>query len=309
MNNDKIKIIFFGSGTFGLPTLKSLLNNDNFIIKAIVTQPDKASGRGLKIIDSPIKKIAVEKNIPLLQPASLQDLLLPDNIDLLIVISYAKILPQPILAHAKYGALNLHASLLPKYRGAACVQAPILNGDKNTGVTIIKMDNGIDTGDILAYRDIPLDKKENYGSLYEKLSKLGAEIFPDIILKYFNQQLSLRRQDDMLAGYVKKITKNDGRIDWRNTAEYLERFIRTMHPWPGAWSLWENKKIKIIAADYLQEKNDYEAGQIFYTDNKLKIKCLSDCLLITELQLEGKKPATPENLLHGYPHLKTAKLI
>lgn len=306
--NIKIKTIFIGTPDFSIPSFTSLLSDERFEIIAVFTQPDKAVGRSNKIQKTPVKILAEKNNIPVYQPEKISNYLsysdndnFPiDNVDLIVVIAYAQIIPQKILDIPKYGCINVHGSLLPKYRGSSCIQASILNGDATSGVTIMKMDKGMDTGDILNQAEIKLDKKETTATLFDKISNLGAEILPDTIFHYIDGSINPKKQDNSKSSTVGKTKKEDGYIDWNNTASQIEKQIRAMTSWPGAWTKVNNKILKILEADEsIDDFRDKKIGQIFTSNKKLYIKCGQNSLEIKKLQLEGKKPLSSIDFING----------
>ena len=283
----KTRIIFIGTSEFGSPAFKALAENPSFEIILAITQPDKPAGRQQILISSAIKIIAEKKNITVLQPEHIIDikekiiLLKPD---LIITIAYAQLIPEEILKIPKYGCLNLHASLLPKYRGAAIIQAAILNGDQQTGLSLIKMDKGLDTGPILA--------------------QIPVNISPDFLINTVDQYLAGKiipvPQDAGQTSYAKALIKSDGLIDWAKPAHDLVRFIRAMSPWPAAWTWWQGKKIKIISAQIEPiEINSYKPGKTFKYNNGLAVQCGQNALIVKKLQLEGKKELESEEFLRG----------
>ncbi len=299
-----IKIIFIGTASFGLPSFLALAKDGDFEIVLAITQPDKPTGRKQIITSSPIKIAAEKKNITVLQPEHIMDirekisLLSPD---LIIVAAYAQLIPEAILNLPKYGCLNLHASLLPKYRGAAIIQAAILNGDGQTGLTVIKMDKGLDTGAILAQTAISINDEDTAGTLYDKMSEAGADFLVAAIKKYLAGKITPEPQNSGAASYAKVLTKSDGLIDWSKPAKYLEKFIRAMNPWPMAWTWWDGQQIKIISAQKQPiEINSYKPGKTFKYSAGLAVQCGQNALIIKSLQLEGKNVATSEEFLRGH---------
>ena len=224
--------------------------------------------------------------------------------DAILVIAYAQIIPEKILSIPKYGCINVHGSLLPKYRGASCIQAPILNGDKETGITIMKMDKGLDTGPIIKQEKIDIDEKETSESLSKKLSLLGSKILIPVLLEYIEGKITPKNQDEKMASYVKIIKKNDGHIDWLKSNTEIERLIRAMQPWPIAYSLIDKedlKKINIFESEKLLIKEkSLKPGQIFLFNNELAIKCGVNALIIKKLQLSGKKLISGHEFINGY---------
>jgi methionyl-tRNA formyltransferase len=306
--NNKIKTIFIGTPDFAIPSFQSLIKDERFDIVACFTQPDKAVGRSGKIQETPIKILAKKNNIPIYQPKKISNY--PSysdnnnfpisNVDLIVVVAYSQIIPEKILDIPKYGCINVHGSLLPKYRGSSCIQASILNGDKKSGVTIMKMDTKMDTGDILNQEVIILNKKETTESLFQKVSKLGAELLPDTISNYIEGKIYPEKQDDSLSSIVKKTTKEDGKIDWKKDADYIEKQIRAMTSWPGAWTRINGKFLKILEADIyeINHKNKI-IGQIFSENKKLYIKCGKNTIEVKKIQLEGKKPLNSKDFING----------
>ena len=300
----KTKIIFIGTAEFGLPAFEGLTRDENFEIVLVITQPDKPIGRKQVVTSSPIKIAAEKKDITILQPEHIIDikekisLLKPDVI---IVAAYAQLIPEEILNLPKHGCLNLHASLLPKYRGSAIIQAAILNGDEKTGLTIIKMDKGLDTGPILAQTAINIDNNDTAETLYDKLSAMGADFMLETVKKYLAGKITPKIQDSSQASYVKEITKSDGLINWSKPATDIEKFIRAMNSWPMAWTWQDGKQIKIISAQNQPiEINSYKPGKTFKYNNGLAVQCGKDALIIKKLQLEGKNALESEEFLRGH---------
>jgi len=302
-NNNKIKIVFVGTAEFGLPAFQLLQEDQNSEIILVITQPDKLAGRHRTIVSPPIKRAALEHDLTVLQPEQIIDI--KDKIallkpDLIITIAYAQLIPEVILNIPKFGCLNLHASLLPKYRGAGIIQAAILNGDQQTGLSIIKMDKGLDTGPILAQIPVEIEPNDTAGTLYERLSKLSADFLLKTVKQYLDGKLTPRPQEANQASYIKELTKGDGLIDWTKTAEELSRFTRAMSPWPMAWTWWQGKKIKIIAVQPEPiEINSYKPGKTFKYNSGLAVQCGKNSLIIKKLQLEGKTELKSEDFLRG----------
>ena len=306
MTNNKIKTIFIGTADFGLPALKALLKDDHFEILGVITQPDKPVGRKQLITPPPIKAEALKYNIPVHQPEKISNFKFQiSNLDLIIVIAYAQIIPKNILEAPKYGVINVHGSLLPYCRGAACIQGPIIDGKKEAGVTIMLMDKGLDTGPIISQKTILIDKKDTAGSLTEKISDLGAELLIPTLKNYIFGKIKPQKQTEAQASYVKKLTKQDGHINWQKPAKEIERFIRAMTPWPGAFGELKIKnyelRIKILLAESKPvEINKYKPGTLFEYNNRLAIQCGKDALIINKIQLAGKKPIAGEEFIRGH---------
>lgn len=301
---NKFKIIFIGTSAFGLPAFNALAENSDFEIVLAVTQPDKPVGRKQLIISSPIKIAAEKNNITVLQPEHIADIREKIAIlkpDIIMVAAYAQIIPEEILSLPPYGCVNLHASLLPKYRGSAIIQAAILNGDKQTGLTIIKMDKKLDTGPILSQIAIDISDEDTAGTLYGKLSSASSDFTVGTIKKYLSNKIDPKPQDNSLSSYAKELTKSDGLINWTKPADELEKFIRAMNPWPMAWTWRNGKQIKIISAQKKAiEINSYKSGKTFKYNNGLAIQCGQNALIIKCLQLEGKTVLSSDEFLRGH---------
>ena len=303
-NKEKIKIIFAGTPDFAIPSFQSLINENNFEILAVITQPDKKQGRKQILSPTPVKITAENYKIAVWQPEKIKEYekeIIKANPDLGVVIAYGQIIPQDILDIPRYGWINIHASLLPKYRGAACVQAAILAGDQETGITIMKIDKGLDTGPILKQTKIKINKEDTAETLSDKLAKLGAEIIVETLKNYISGKIKPKNQNNSEFSYVQTLSKADGKINWQKNAEEIERMTRALNPWPGTWTELNSKKIKIISAfPNILKINKYKIGETFLSDGKLAVQCGQNALLIKRLQLEGKKETTAEEFLRGH---------
>lgn len=304
MTDKRYKVIFMGTPEFAVPGLKALNKDKRFQIISVITQKDKPIGRKQELSFAAIKKTALELGLPILQPERLKNITDKLKIlepDFIVVIAYGQILNEEILNIPKIACVNVHASLLPKYRGAACLQAPILNGDKETGVTIMLMDKGLDTGTILKQEKIILTGTENLETVHDNLSELCANILGDTLINFIDGKIKPETQNEALASYVKIIDKSDGKINWKDSVEVIERKVRAFNPWPGAFSFLERKMLKIIKAETLKNEGiNLEIGQIFETNKQLAVKCGQNSLLILELQLEGKKVMDSQSFLIGH---------
>ena len=311
-----IKIAFFGTPDFSVPTLKELIKSEVFRVEVVITQPDKALGRGKKISYSPIKNIALENNIPTLQPNSIKKEwndfkieLDKYNCDIGIVIAFGQILPTSLLQYFKYGCLNLHASLLPRWRGAAPIQAALENGDTETGVCLMQMEEGLDTGGYYAKSILKLNDNYNAGQLHNELADISAKLLLDNLNEVVNKKLKLVEQDNSQASYAKKISKADEKINWAKTARQIHNKIRSLSPYPGAYCLINNKRLKILKTKVLDETIKSPGGQIVYQDkSRLQIACGQGVLDILEVQIEGKKKMTIVEFLNGH-ELKQGDLL
>lgn len=303
----KIRVIFMGTPEFALPGLRRLIATPDFEIVGVYTQPDKPVGRKQTLTASPVKELALEHNIRVFQPEKINSEI--ENIknlkpDLIVVIAYGKIIPQAILDIPMQGCINVHASLLPKYRGAACLNAPILNGDTETGVTIMKMEAGLDTGPILRQAKIKLSGAETLEDVHDQLSELGAEILIPTLTDFIGGGIKPQAQDDAQASYVKTIDKEDGKIIWTKSAAEIERMIRAYNPWPGTYGEIDRQILKIIAVDQkILSINDHSVGNLFLEDKKLAVQCGQGALNILKLQLAGKKIMTAAEFINGNRNL------
>lgn len=317
MNNNnfsKIKnlnLIFFGTSSFALPSLEELFKN-NYSIKAVITKPDKLIGREKIINFSPVKASALKFNLNIFQPENLKNEHFYEDFlklspDLCIIAAYGKIIPKIYLEVPKFGFINIHPSLLPKYRGPTPIQTAILNGEKETGVTINLVDEEMDHGDIIKSRKIEI-KNKNYQELERELANFGAKLLIETIPDYINGKIKPIPQDHSKATFTKKFVWQDGKIDWSKSAEEINRKIRALNPNPGTWTIWEIKEgkiLKIIEGLPIQEKNDkIKIGQVFFTENKeAAIKCgFNTALLPKIIQLEGRKKNSIKEFLNGHPN-------
>lgn len=309
-----MRVIFMGTPYFAVSSLETLINSSDFKLIAVVTALDKPVGRKQELTPSPVKALAQKNNILILQPEKVKNEEFAEQIkdlrpDLIVVTAYGKIIPKYILDIPRYGCVNVHASLLPKYRGPAPIQAAILEGEKTTGITIMLMDEKMDTGPIISQREIEIDSKDSLETLQDKLAVLGASLLFETLPRYINGELKPRPQDDSLATYCQMITRDDGKLFWDKTSEEIERQIRAFTPWPGAFTFYHiqpNKRLKIIKAEisnYVAENNDWEYGKIVFDSGKLLIKTGNRWLSILELQLEGGRPISPQEFINGYKNM------
>jgi len=304
-----LRIIFMGTPELAATSLAALLREPTFQIIAAVTQPDRPKGRDLKLQTSPVKELALKAGIPVLQPAKAREesflaelrILQPD---LIAVAAFGQILPKNILELPRLGCLNVHTSLLPKYRGASPIQSAILNGDTETGVTIMKMDIGLDTGDILTQCRTAISDADNAATLHDRLAQLGGELLSSTIRDYAAGKITPQPQPHELATHVAKIRKEDGRIDWAQSARTIWNRIRAFTPWPGAYTFLPHETkpvlLKIWQADVLDESGEY--GVILRADkNGIVIGCRDGSLRVTNLQREGGRRLGAAEFLTGNP--------
>jgi len=315
-----MRIVFMGTPDFSVPALKALVEVGHQVI-AVVTQPDKPKGRGKEVQMTPVKIQAMEYGIPVYQPAKVREasfveVLQGMEADVYVVIAFGQLLPKAVLELPKYGCINIHASLLPKYRGAAPIQWCVIDGERETGITTMMMDVGLDTGDMLEKTVIPIEEKETGGSLHDKLSLAGGALILSTLKKLEEGTLVRTPQTDEGTCYAKMLTKSLGDIDWNQSAVSIERLIRGLNPWPSAYTLWNGKTIKIWSADvttsreaaaFLSEsgvpsETGITPGTVVCSDKRRLVVCTGGGLLsIRELQMEGKKRMDTPAFLRGYP--------
>ncbi|MBI5765812.1 methionyl-tRNA formyltransferase [Candidatus Falkowbacteria bacterium] len=302
----KIRIVFAGTPNFAAPFLNSLSNESDFEVVAVLTRPDKPVGRDQVLTYSPIKELAKKKNINILQPENIKDeKIIIDLFDLspdfLVVAAFGQIIPREILNIAKYGNINAHPSLLPKYRGASPIQSAILNGDQETGITIMLMDELMDHGPILAQQKISLNGDETADTLHKELAEVGKTLLIKTIKQLSDNAITPQPQNHDSATYCKIIKKNNAKINWLNPAQTIERQIRAYYPWPTAWTTYGNKRLKIFPpAKILDDIKSKKPGEVFLFDNQLAVACgQDDALIISGLQLEGRPQMNTDNFLRG----------
>lgn len=311
-----MKIIFMGTPDFSVGALQALVDAGHEI-KAVVTQPDKEKGRGKELQCSPVKECALKNNIPVFQPVKIKnseaiEILRGYHADVFVVAAFGQILSKEILDMPKYGCINIHASLLPKYRGAAPIQWAILDGEKETGITIMKMDEGIDTGDILLQENVIIDDEETGESLFHKLSECGADLIVKALPLIENGELTPQKQDEHSSSYAKMLKKEMGLLDFKMPAVVLERKIRGLNSWPSAYTYYDGKTMKIWKAACVDIQNEWkrtEPGTIVEVGkNSFTIMTGEGGLRVSEVQLEGKKRMDAAAFLLGYKMQKGQQL-
>lgn len=302
-----MRIVFMGTPDFAAASLKKLID-EKYDIAAVFTQPDKPRDRGMKLSYSPVKELALENNIPVYQPTKLRDGTATELIkslrpDILVVVAYGRILPDDMLEVPKYGAINVHASLLPKYRGAAPIQWAVLNGDKITGVTTMYLASEMDTGDIIYTAETEIGEFETSGELFDRLMVMGAELLDRTLRDIEAGTAPRTQQDHSKASYVKMLDKSLSPIEWAKTPREIIKQIYGLQPWPVATAELDGKVFKIYSAEYTQNKTDKAPGSVVSAGKKgIEIACLGgETLLITELQAAGKKRMKASDYLLGHP--------
>lgn len=301
-----MRIVFFGTPDFAIPSLDILIKN-SYDIVAVVTTPDKEKGRGLKLEPSPIKKYTLSKNLLILQPQSLKDLEFQNrlrelNPDLGVVVAY-RILPKEIYTIPKLGTFNLHASLLPKYRGAAPIQWALINGEKVTGVTTFFLEEKVDTGNIILQREVPIDDEDNFQTLHDKLAVIGSELVFETVKLIETGKFDLIPQNESLATPAPKITKEICRINWTNEALKIHNLIRALSPTPGSFTYHNGKILKIYKSKITNLFSTDKPGKIILDKNEILVNTADYYLSILELQLESRKKMNVNEFLLGYKNL------
>lgn len=300
-----MKIIFMGTPDFAAEALKAIVEAGHQVT-AVVTQPDRQKGRGKEISFSPVKEYALTQEIPVLQPVRIKapeavDELKKFEADVYVVAAFGQILSKQILTIPRLGCINIHASLLPKYRGAAPIPWAILNGDAKTGVTIMQMDEGMDTGDMLLQREIPIEENDTAESLHDKLMLLGAELITEALPQLEAGELTPEKQRDEEATHVGKLDKNFGYIKWQESAELIARKVRGLHSWPSAYTFFRGKRLKIREASALPGNEGQNYGQIRRVDKEaFYVQTGEGMLRVTGVQMEGKKAMSVREFLLGY---------
>ena len=299
-----MKIIFMGTPDFAVGTLRSLAEAGHEIT-LVVSQPDKPKGRGHAMVPTPVKVVAEELGIPVFQPVKIReakDVLEKTEADVYVVAAFGQIIPASILHMKKYGCINVHASLLPKYRGAAPIQWAVIDGEKESGVTIMQMDEGLDTGDMLAKAIVPLDEKETGGSLFDKLSEAGGRLCVETLAKLEKGEITPEKQGESPTAYASMLDKKMGNIDWNKSAVVIERLVRGLNPWPSAYTHLDGKTLKIWACDVLpQSASKGESGEILeVTKDAIHVQTGDGILVLREIQLAGKARMDAGAFLRGY---------
>jgi methionyl-tRNA formyltransferase len=304
-----VRVVFMGTPDFAVPTLKRLIASYEVI--GVVTQPDRPAGRGSKIQMSPVKLIALKAGIPVFQPEKLRR---PEAVhelrqwdaDLYVVAAFGQILPQSVLDIPRFGAINVHASLLPRWRGAAPIQAAIRAGDSETGITIMKMDAGLDTGPILSQRAIPIADDETGQSLHDKLAELGGDLLIDTLPGYLNGTIQPIPQDEARATFAPRIDKDEGQIDWAQSAAQIDRTVRAFTPWPSAFTIWDDQLLKILAGSCLS--GSAPVGAVVERGGAVAVGTGDGLFRLERVQLEGRKPTHIDDFVRGHPNFIGSQL-
>ena len=299
-----IKTIFIGTPDFAVPALRALVRDTDFKVELVITRPDAPAGRGLILTEPPIKQLALELKLPLSQSTTIKEALSQLQIispDIIVVAAYAQIIPPAILELPRYGCLNIHPSLLPVYRGASPLHSVILNNDQATGVTIMKMDERLDTGPILAQEKITVSPEATTAELSKTLAELGAKLLTRTIKDWLAGRLEPRAQDNASASYAPQVTKANGLLNWSDPANKIEQRVRAYGDWPGAWTWAKGQQVKILAVEHNPlPLNTAKPGKTFIYNNQLAVQCGADALVISRLKLEGKKDISGQEFINGH---------
>ncbi|WP_455715588.1 methionyl-tRNA formyltransferase [Anaerosporobacter sp.] len=308
-----MKVLFMGTPDFAVSTLESIIKAGHEVV-GVVTQPDKPKGRGKAVLYTPVKEKALEHDIPVYQPVRVREESVIEELsklqpDIGVVVAFGQILPQNLLDMPKFGCVNVHGSLLPKYRGAAPIQWAVIDGEAVSGITIMQMDAGLDTGDMISKVEVPLESDETYGSLHDKLAVAGAKLLVETLELFDNGTVTREKQDDSKSNYAIRLTKELGKMDFSKSAVELERLIRGLNPWPSAYTSLNGKTLKVWKADVLEKQFDGELGEIVdVTKDSICVKTADGTLAFKEIQLEGKKRMEVGSFLRGFTVEKGEKL-
>ncbi len=299
-----LRIIFAGTPEFASIHLQAIIDSNHEVI-AVYSQPDRPAGRGRKLTPSPVKQLALEHNIPVFQPKSLkaedaQQELAALEPDLMVVVAYGLLLPQAVLDIPKYGCINVHGSILPRWRGAAPIQRAIAAGDKESGVTIMQMDAGLDTGDMLLKACCPIHADDTSQNLHDRLAEIGAPCLQQALDKIAAGTLMPEKQDDEQANYAHKMSKEEGGIDWSKPAQEIDCLVRAFNPWPVAWAELEEERIRVWQATASEASSDKAPGTIISADKQgITVSCGTGSLVLKQLQLPGSRAMSVQDLLNS----------
>ncbi len=305
MSDTPLRIIFAGTPDFAAESLAAVLNTKHQVV-AVYTQPDRPAGRGRKLRPSPVKALALEHDLPVYQPLSLKDaeqqqILAELNADLMIVVAYGLLLPQAVLDTPRLGCINVHASLLPRWRGAAPIHRALLAGDATTGITIMQMDAGLDTGNMLSKVECAIEASDTSGTLHDRLAVLGAELLVETLAPLAAGTLTPESQNNNLATYAHKLEKQEGQIDWTLPAEEVVRRVRGFNPWPVCFTRLGDDNLRVWSAEMDSQPAAAEAGTIVTADAEgIRVACGQGCVRLTQLQLPGGKAQPVKTLLNAH---------
>lgn len=302
--NPNCSVVYFGTPSFSASVLDALVQT-RYKPQLVVTMPDKKQGRAQVLAPPPVKLVAQQHNIPVVQPATLDsNFELEKEYDLFLVFAYGLLIPQRILEMPKHGAVNVHASLLPQYRGASPVQHALLSGDATTGITLMLMDQKMDHGPIIAQHEISIDEQETYATLIQKIAQQTTPLLQTTLPKWLSGEIQPTPQNHANATYTSMLTTQDARIDWNNSAQRIERMVRAFNPKPGAFTFWNNKRLKIMRAELTTAQSSLPFGTVSVENNNLLIACNDLFLKINDLQLEGQNIKTTHQFLQAHDDIQ-----
>ena len=309
----KIKIIFIGTAEIATPLLRAISRDDRFEITSVITQIDKPAGRKLELTPCPVKKMADELNIPTFQPDSINDKTSLDEIkkqkpDAMIVMAYGQILSSSVLGIAIKGCFNVHASILPKYRGASPIQSALLNDEKETGISLMKMEEKMDTGSVYKDFKVRIEESDNFLTLTHKLADIAGKNIPDAVYSAIKGDIKPKDQDEKKATYCTKIAKEDGNIDWSEEAQKISAKIRAFYNWPGTYTFFNGRRLKILEAKSINMKHDHDPGTVFKSGDKIAIAAKNGIIMPITLRPEGKTSQSINDFINGNPGFINSKL-
>lgn len=301
----KIPLIFAGTASIGCPLLEALHQDGRFEIRTVITSVDRPAGRKMKLTPSPIKEKAIKLGLPVFQP---QDINAEESMAkikmlqplLIVVIAYGQLFKKELLQLPPFGCINVHGSLLPKYRGASPIQQALLNQDSETGISIMRMEEGMDSGPVFARFKIPIEKSDDSTSLFDKLAELSAQKTPDALEQIISHQVKPISQNEAEASYCQKIQKTDGEINWNEPADQIVAKIKAFAGWPGSYTFWEGKRLKIIKAGQANNDGPEPAGMVVQKGGHILVRCQKGAIQLKEVQLEGKSSQPIEVFVKGY---------
>lgn len=306
------RIVFMGTPAFAVPTLEALITSQNVV--GVVTQPDRPAGRGREVQASPVKRVAEEAGLPLYQPRSLRPLEAAEPLrawrpDAIVVAAFGQILRAHVLDLPPLGCINVHASLLPRWRGASPIQHAIMAGDEQSGITLMRMDKGLDTGPMYVQQALAIHADETSATLHDRLATLGAQMILASLPDVLHGRIAPQPQEETLATYAPMISKEAGLLDWSKSGAQLDRHVRAMTPWPGAFSYWDGQMLKILAAHSIPGSGgSHQPGQVFTAGEQIAVQTGDGALVIERLQLAGKRALGATDFVHGRPDFAQAVL-
>jgi methionyl-tRNA formyltransferase len=298
------RVVFMGTPEFAVPTLTTLA--DRFEVAGVLTQPDKPAGRGQQLTPPPVKRFVQDRGLPIFQPRTLrnesaQAQLAALRPDVIVVAAYGLLLPKAVLDLPPHGCVNVHASLLPRYRGAAPIPAAILSGEAETGLTLMRMDEGLDTGPIIAQAVITINADDTSGTLTTRLAALGTQMAVEVLPHWIAGDITPQPQDESLATFALKLNKADGRLDWSQSATILDRRVRAFSPWPGTFTTWNNKLLRILSVQVTSRRSQGAEGLVVKDGQDIGVVTGSSILRLVKIQLEGRRAMSAQDFARGQP--------